>query len=60
MDLRAKCMAWLNPDFYRITQEWQYKNIKRRIIIEQLLQTKEGVIPNDYKLNYINGKLEFI
>lgn len=60
LDLRIKCLEWMNLDFYRITQEWPYKNIKRRIIIEKLLQTKEGTIPNDYKLNYINGKLEFI
>lgn len=58
--LQLKCLEWLNTDFYKITQEWQYKNIKRRIIIEKLLQTKDGTIPNDYKLNYINGKLEFI
>ena len=59
-DLRAKCLIWLMTDFYRITREWQYKNIKRRVIIEKLLQTKDGTIPNDYKLNYFNGKLEFI
>ncbi len=60
IDLRAKCINWLAADFYRVTQEWQYKNIKRRIIIEKLLQTKDGSIPNDYKLNYFNGNLEFI
>lgn len=59
-ELKVKCLEWLNTDFYRITQEWQYKNIERRIIIEKLLQTKSGTIPNDYKLNYINGNLEFI
>lgn len=60
LDLRVKCLEWLNMDFYRITQEWPYRNIKRKIIVEKLLQTREGTIPNDYKLNYINGKLEFI
>lgn len=60
VELRTKCVEWLSTDFYRVTQEWQYKNIKRRIIIEKLLQTKDGSIPNDYKLNYFNGKLEFI
>ena len=59
-DLKVKCLEWLNLDFYKITQEWPYKNIKRKIIIEKLLQTREGTIPNDYKLNYINGQLEFI
>lgn len=59
-ELKVKCLEWLNLDFYKITREWPYKNIKRRIIIEKLLQTKEGTIPNDYKLHYINGKLEFV
>ena len=40
--------------------EWQYKNIKRQIVVEELLQTKEGKIPNDYKLHYFNGELKFV
>ena len=32
----------------------------RKLLIEKLLLTEEGKIPNDYKLNYINGELEFI
>ena len=59
-ELKAKCIDWLNMDYYKMSREWQYKNIKRRIIIEKLLQTKDGTIPNDYKLHYINGKLEFV
>jgi hypothetical protein len=45
---------------YEATLELQYKDIKTLIIIEKLLQTKEGFIPNDYKLHFINGKLEFV
>lgn len=39
--------------------EWQYKNIKPRIIVERLLQDEEGKIPSDYKLHCFNGKLQF-
>lgn len=59
-ELQAKCIDWLSMDYYKMSREWQYKNIKRRIIIEKLLQTKDGKIPNDYKLHYINGNLEFV
>lgn len=58
--LRQKCRMWLSVDAYKWGQEWQYKNIPRKIVVERLLRTSEGHIPNDYKLNYFNGKLEFV
>lgn len=58
--LRYDCRIWLCRNLWRETQEWQYKNCKPRIIIEELLQDKEGRIPNDYKLHFFNGKLEFV
>lgn len=58
--VRRECHWWLLKNYYQISQEWQYKNIKRQIVVEKLLQTKAGKIPNDYKLHYINGKLEFV
>lgn len=59
--LRVKCRFWLSYNYYNCSKEWQYKNIKpRRLIIEQLLETKEGKIPNDYKLHYIAGELQFV
>jgi len=58
--LQRRCRWWLSRDYYAISQEWQYKNIKRRIVVEKLLQTSENKIPNDYKLHYINGELQFV
>lgn len=58
--LRQKCRMWLAVDAYKWGQEWQYKNIPRKIVVEKLLRTSDGHIPNDYKLNYFNGKLEFV
>jgi hypothetical protein len=60
VELRQECRLWLNTNYYYQSQEWQYKDIKRRIVVEKLLQTKSGMIPNDYKLHYFNGKLEFV
>lgn len=59
-ELQRKCHWWLKRDYYLVSQEWQYKNIKRQIVVEELLQTKNGRIPNDYKLHYINGELQFV
>ena len=47
-------------NYYYYGNERQYKNIKPLFIAEKLLQTKAGKIPNDYKLHFINGKLEFV
>ena len=58
--LQLQCRWWLHRDYYAESGEWQYKNIKRQIVVEKLLQTAEGRIPNDYKLHYINGTLQFV
>jgi len=59
--LRIDCRHWLKRQYYYESQEWPYKNVSpHRIIAEKLLQTKDGKIPNDYKLHYINGELQFV
>ena len=58
--LQIDCRWWMSWNYYYADREQQYKNIERRIIIEKLLITKDGKIPNDYKLNYLNGNLEFV
>ena len=59
--LRIDCKHWLRRQYYYCSQEWPYKNITpHRIVVEKLLQTREGKIPNDYKLHYINGELQFV
>ena len=58
--LRRACMWWLKFDYAKFDGEWQYAFNNRSIIIEKLLQCKDGYIPNDYKLHYINGELQFV
>lgn len=58
--LQRDCTYWLSTDYYSVSKEYQYKYIERRIVVERLLQTNDGRIPNDYKLHYVNGKLAFI
>ncbi|GHT88006.1 hypothetical protein FACS1894137_15990 [Spirochaetia bacterium] len=59
-ELKILCRKWLKRDYYACGQEWPYKNIERKIIVEKLLQTQNAKLPNDYKLHYINGELEFV
>ncbi len=58
--LRTDCHWWLLHNYYYPSREWQYKNVKPQIVVEKLLEDKNGKIPNDYKLNCFNGKVEFI
>lgn len=58
--LRSECRRWMVGNYYIRTQEWQYKNIRPCIMIERLLLDKDGHIPNDYKLHFINGELQFV
>jgi len=58
--LRMDYRRWLKNNYYYIEREWQYKNIKPCIIAEKMLTCNDGHVPNDYKLNFIEGKLEFI
>lgn len=59
-ELRMACRTWLDTNYYWFDREWQYKNIPPCIIAEKLLQTREGRIPNDYKLHCINGVVQFV
>jgi hypothetical protein len=58
--LRVDCKWWLSWNYYKADREQQYTDIQRRIVVEKLLTTKKGNIPNDYKLNYLNGVLAFV
>lgn len=59
-ELRDKLNKRLKQNFFWSSREWQYKNIKPRIIVEKLLQDKNGNIPNDYKLHCFNSKVRMI
>ncbi|MBC6997982.1 glycosyl transferase [Cytophaga sp. FL35] len=50
----------MKHNYFWSSREWQYKNIKPRIIVEKLLQDSNGKIPNDYKVHCFNGKVRMI
>ncbi|MCM1296055.1 MAG: hypothetical protein NC311_10985 [Muribaculaceae bacterium] len=45
----------LHRNFYAVTREWPYKNVKPRIIAEQLLEASDDVELADYKVHNFNG-----
>ena len=59
-EIRRKFKKLMDRDYYKISKEWQYKNITPRIIVEELLMNDDGQIPNDYKFHCFHGKVKLI
>lgn len=52
---------WLNKNqYYRKGQEWAYKNVKPKLIIEKFLEEKNKNSLVDYKFYCFNGKVKFV
>ena len=49
----------LNQNYYGYLREWQYKNIKPRIIVEEFI-SDDGRVPNDYKFFCFDGKPQIV
>ncbi|MEZ8125995.1 ATP-grasp fold amidoligase family protein [Vibrio splendidus] len=60
VELQKECQLWLRKNYYIRTKEWQYKNIKPKILVEKLLLDEKGNIPSDLKFSCINGLVEMI
>jgi hypothetical protein len=57
-----KLTDWIKPknNFYYKFFEWQYKNIKPKIVCEKLLLGKDGKIVKNYKFFCFNGKFKYL
>ena len=58
--IKTDCRLWLSTNYYPAQREWQYKNIKPRIIVEKLLIRKDGSIPTNYRIHCFHGKVGLI
>ena len=58
--LRKTIKRWLSRDFYLEHREWQYKDMKRRIICEMLMKDDKSGHPYNYKFFCFNGEPEVL
>jgi len=58
-DAKQKMTRWLNTNFYDTEFEWQYKDMKPRIVCETLLERPDGKDLYDYKIFLFNGVPKF-
>lgn len=56
---KKRMSGWLRQDIYWRGREWVYQDIPHRIIIEKLLQPKNGDL-QDYKIFCFNGIPRFV
>ena len=49
----------LHRDYYKKHREWSYKNIKRKIICEELLENPDGSEIVDYKIYAYGGQVRY-
>jgi hypothetical protein len=59
-EIIKKSKEWLTISYGLFHYEWAYRNIEPRIIVEKLLETKSGRLPNDYKFYCFNGVCRMI
>ncbi|MGW8122580.1 ATP-grasp fold amidoligase family protein [Roseivirga echinicomitans] len=57
---QRKFQKWLKVDLYKERREWQYGGIAPEIMVEELLISNNGGVPNDYKFHCFNGVVKFI
>jgi hypothetical protein len=50
---------WLNTNYFKISKESNYKNIKPRIVIEEIIENSLGK-QEEYKFFCFNGNVEFV
>lgn len=58
-EARRKINLGLKEDYYLSNYEWPYKNINRKIIVEEYIGDNNGLGLNDYKFYCFNGIPKF-
>jgi hypothetical protein len=59
-DVIDKCTSWLSSNYYHRCREWAYKDIERRIIVEEFISDGTGLTPTEYKLSVFDGHVRLI
>jgi hypothetical protein len=53
--VRRVCRHWLRRSYAPQKHEWAYRDIPRRILVEEMLPDPKGRIPDDIKLHMYDG-----
>jgi len=56
----SQLKKWMREDYWKYGRELQYKNINKKIIIEQFLYDTDTIIPKDYKFWTFNWEPKYM
>ena len=59
-ETKQKLRKYLKRNYFYVGREWPYKNVKPRIICEELLEDKDSSELRDYRFFCFNGEPKFI
>lgn len=59
-EARSHFKKELKKSLYRITKEWQYKDLTPRILVEKLLVDEKGDIPENFKYHCFGGVPSYV
>ena len=57
---RMKITKYLNRNYYWLSREWPYKNVKPRIIVEKYMVDDSGYELKDYKFYCFDGQVKLL
>ena len=60
LDVIEKMRVWLKEIFGESSLEYHYAKIRPRIILEEYIENKEGLLPLDYKIYCFNGVAKLV
>ena len=58
-NVETKMKRWEGSDYSRFSRERQYEGVKPRVFAEELLQSENGELANDYKFMCTDGEVLF-
>ncbi|HWC39927.1 MAG TPA: ATP-grasp fold amidoligase family protein [Acidimicrobiales bacterium] len=59
--LVATCRRWLSHDYARWVGEWPYRDVPRKLLVEELLTGPGGTLPpSDYKFYVFHGRVRLL
>jgi len=58
--VKRKFKKWAKINSYVAGREWAYKDVENRVMAEELLRSKKGELPSDYRFYCFEGNVKFV
>lgn len=59
-EIKRLAAKWMADNYGWYQHEWAYRHIRRKILVEPLIEDRAGRLPDDYKFYMFHGKCRYI